>query len=148
MLSMLMAAMLASPTNVHNVTLSRIMPNTNFPSGDLPGKDHQFPAGLMATACQALCDKTPECHAWTFLKRGPDNQMACCIKGPIKSDGCPEPAKGMTSGAKVAGVETCTPPPGPKPPPPPGPPYPHTGPLTCQSNTMFPMLPTFTSSVT
>jgi hypothetical protein len=26
---------------------------------------------------------------------------------------------------------------------PPGPPYPHTGPLTCQANDKFPMLPTF-----
>ena len=31
----------------------------------------------------------------------------------------------------------------PPPPPPPGPPYVHTGPLACQDNDRFPMLPTF-----
>ena len=86
------------------------MPNTNFPAGDLPGKDHEFPPGTKPEACQALCDKTPECHAWTFLKRGgPGGQgMSCCIKGPIISDGCPHPAPGMVSGAKVAGSAQCT----------------------------------------
>jgi hypothetical protein len=72
-----------------NVTVSRMMNDTNFPHGDLHGKDHQFPAGTQPTACQALCDSTPTCEAWTFLKRGPKNQMACCIKGAIASDGCP-----------------------------------------------------------
>jgi hypothetical protein len=83
-----------------------MMPGTNFPHGDLHGKDHEFPPGTKPTACQALCDKTAECHAWTFLKRGPG--MSCCIKGPIASDGCPEPAEGMVSGAKVAGPAQCS----------------------------------------
>eukprot|EP01051_Picozoa_sp_SAG22_P005952 SAG22_NODE_372_length_11551_cov_20.656741_6_plen_178_part_00 len=115
--------------------------DTNFPGGDLPGKDFEFPPGTKPEACQALCDKTAACHAWTFLMRGGagGKGMSCCIKGPLTDDGCPAPAKGMWSGAKVAG------PAGPacQPPPPPGPPYAHTGPLTCQDNGMFPMLPTF-----
>ena len=66
--------------------------------------------------------------------------MSCCIKGPLAADGCPlHDAKGMVSGAKIAGPA----PPACQPPPPPGPPYHHTGPLTCQDNDMFPMLPTF-----
>ena len=126
-----------------NVTVARIMNNTNFPSGDLPGKDHEFPPYTQAAACQALCDGDAECHAWTFLKRGgPGGQgMSCCIKGPIASDRCPAPAQGMVSGAKVAGSVHCYD--GPPPPPPPGPPYHHTGPLACQDNMKFPMLPTF-----
>eukprot|EP01051_Picozoa_sp_SAG22_P007992 SAG22_NODE_585_length_8867_cov_11.509580_6_plen_102_part_00 len=47
-----------------------------------------------------------QCHAWTFLKRGPG--MSCCIKGPIATDGCPKHAPGMVSGAKVAGPVQCT----------------------------------------
>jgi hypothetical protein len=147
----LVSAATGAPTSIarpaaSNVTVARMMPNTNFPAGDLPGKDHEFPPGTKPEACQALCDKTPECHAWTFLKRGgPGGQgMSCCIKGPIISDGCPHPAPGMVSGAKVAGSAQCTHGPPPKPPPPPpGPPYHHTGPLACQDNAKFPMLPTF-----
>ena len=121
-----------------------MMPDKNFPSGDLAGLDHQFPAGTKPAACQSLCDNTTTCHAWTFLQRGPAGQMACCIKGPIARDGCPVDAKGMFSGAKTAGSVQCNlPPPPPPPPPPPGPPYHHTGPLTCQDNAKFPMLPTF-----
>ena len=120
----LVSAATGAPTSIarpaaSNVTVARMMPNTNFPAGDLPGKDHEFPPGTKPEACQALCDKTPECHAWTFLKRGgPGGQgMSCCIKGPIISDGCPLPAPGMVSGAKVAGSAQCThdPPPTPLP---------------------------------
>jgi hypothetical protein len=92
----LVSAATGAPTSIarpaaSNVTVARMMPNTNFPAGDLPGKDHEFPPGTKPEACQALCDKTPECHAWTFLKRGgPGGQgMSCCIKGPIISDPWP-----------------------------------------------------------
>ena len=44
--------------------------STNFPRGDLHGKDHEFPPGTKPEACQELCDNTVECEAWTFLKRG------------------------------------------------------------------------------
>ena len=129
-----------------NVTVARMMPGMNFPSGDL--FDHEFAPGTKPEACQALCDKTAACRAWTFLQRGGvgGKGMSCCVKGPIINDGCPAPAKGMVSGAKVAGSVQCTAhphPPPPPPPPPPGPPYHHSGPLTCQDNAKFPMLPTF-----
>ena len=144
-----------STTATQNVTVSRMMNDTNFPHGDMRGKDHEFPAGTEPTACQALCDSTPTCEAWTFLKRGPKNQMACCIKGAIATDGCPvvrtasperlsplfsaccivvsgvhvvlcapQPAKGMVSGAKVAGSVECTHGGGSRPPPPPTKPTP------------------------
>ena len=80
--------------------------DTNFLHGDI--FDREFPAGTPATACQALCDATKTCFAWTYLKRGPKNGMSCCIKGPIpQKDGCPIYAKGMTSGAKTAGTVQC-----------------------------------------
>lgn len=105
----------APPTRTANVT--RMMNNTNFPHGDI--FDHEFPAGTGPQACQALCDNTSACYAWTFLKRGPNNGMSCCIKGPIPDrDGCPIPAPGMWSGAKTAGTVQCG---GPSPPPPPPP---------------------------
>lgn len=98
-----------------NVSVSRYMPNTNFPHGDI--FDHEFPSGTNWTACQSLCDTTAACHAWTFLKRG--GGMSCCIKGDVENDGCPAPAQGMESGAKVAGSVNCNSPrPGPHPHPP------------------------------
>ena len=103
------------------VNVSRYMPNTNFPHGDIQGLDHEFAAGTNWTACQALCDSTAACHAWTFLKRG--SGMACCIKGPVENDGCPAAAEKMVSGAKVAGSVSCNNPgPGPGPHPHPHPP--------------------------
>ena len=132
--------------NMENVTVARMMLDTNFPSGDM--FDHEFAPGTKPEACQALCDNTTLCHAWTFLQRGGagGKGMSCCVKGPIINDGCPVQAKGMVSGAKVAGSVQCTRhphPPPPPPPPPPGPPYHHSGPLACQENAKFPMLPTF-----
>jgi len=93
----------AAPPGEANVT--RMMNNTNFLHGDI--FDHEFPAGTEPSACQQLCDKTAACEAWTFLKRGPNDGMACCIKGPIAQDGCPAFDKGMWSGAKTAGVVKC-----------------------------------------
>ena len=101
------------------VNVSRYMPNTNFLHGDLKGHDKGFPTGTNWTACQGLCDTTSACEAWTFLARG--GGMACCIKGAISTDGCPEYAKGMVSGAKTAGSVPCGNPPNPGPGPKPAP---------------------------
>ena len=79
-----------------NANVSRYMPNTNFPKGDIRGLDHEFPTGTNWTACQGLCDKTAACEAWTFLARG--GGMSCCIKGAVANDGCPAYARGMVSG--------------------------------------------------
>jgi hypothetical protein len=107
----------ATPANSANsANVTRMMNNTNFPNGDI--FDHEFAAGTAPEACQALCDNTSTCFAWTFLKRGPNNGMSCCIKGPIIRDGCPAPARGMWSGAKTAGTVQCSGPQPPGPPPP------------------------------
>ena len=91
LLLLLTTSALAAAAAPGNITVTRMMNNTNFPGGDLPthlgGVD--MPPNTPPEKCQALCDKTPECHAWTFLERGgpAGHDMSCCIKGTIETDG-------------------------------------------------------------
>ena len=123
MVLLLATTVLAAAAAPGNITVARMMNNTNFPGGDLPSHHGgvEFPPNTKPEACQALCDKTAACHAWTFLERGGPggHGMSCCIKGPIENDDCPTSASGMVSGAKVAGSVNCGAPPPPPPPPPP-----------------------------
>eukprot|EP01051_Picozoa_sp_SAG22_P007993 SAG22_NODE_585_length_8867_cov_11.509580_7_plen_637_part_00 len=75
------AATVAAAATPSNITVSRIMPGTNFPHGDLHGKDHEFAPGTKPAACQALCDKTAEVgthqHAPSDPLAGPAAWPAC-----------------------------------------------------------------------
>ena len=71
------AALQDSPRGAGEANVTRMMNDTNFPHGDI--FDREFPTGTGPAACQALCDNTTTCGAWTFLRRG--RGMACCIKG-------------------------------------------------------------------
>jgi hypothetical protein len=84
------------PTNNSNLRLSG------------PAFNHTFITytnkTLGALACQAECDTSAHCHAWTYVPHGDgsgkEGLERCCLFPHL---GCPESARGFFSGAKVAG---------------------------------------------
>ena len=59
--------------------LTRLMNNTDLSGGD--GAISHHPPGTDPTVCQAICDNSTTCKAWTYVVRGsPPGSGDCCTK--------------------------------------------------------------------